>query len=1801
MHADLDSDQLRRRQVEVVAQALSRFVALKSSADEWQGVAPVSSGAAASMGGDIDVHVGRKAMAGGDVYRMTASIALDAEAGRDTLGPFSAYLSELRDWQAVLECPELRSQWNYFLRSSTTLEMVDVHTAITRSQLRSPVPGQTGEFAHARDLLMVETSLVDPTTVVHVATSLPTTADDPAYLRPAPPTKRVHSDLWAWCVEIATPLDATPTSSPLPSPAQRADQPSVPRACVQVTCFLHLDLGSWATNNALACRAAANLIPALVAHLRLQGAPPRLARVGPLLAVDRREWRAGPTPVWELALSASSGARPSTADQQQQPIIARVLDLESADPQRYRHGRRESSLTTYLSSSIQRQQGEESAMGSHAGGIIRDGEEEAVVATRARLGKCVVEFVVDATRWHAQDAPADIRVTVHGASSARQLQRAIWDMKTVAPELFADDPPAAGEGAVEAGRGGEDGAAEMDRVAAQLVRCYTIGLQRGARHRYLVRMVNVVAALAADSDAGCPAATADRSYYVEVSVRMGSPGESARLLVNGRPATALPFSLGPAPPPVYARTTRPRAKSESCKVPPAQPAKLSLALEPREFTPASYTPEAQGDSSQPESSMGSALRSSQETRERDTSGSPETREGDASGPQEPREGDASGSLETPLARLRQACAIPAEQWELLGTTNGVAVSRAVVRGSGQTEQQLPDGAILRASVLVEGWTVFDVQGVLRAGEPAGLWAEEREIAQTGATSALFRCATRGSWAVAARDAVVCRAWTANQRSRAEVAECSVEAPAELPSIAAREPIRAMVGLAAWALEKATPAQEERRDTGTPAVDAEVASRRRKQHAARITFYLQYSPRGWLDSTESREPGQPWMQPWLQPWLRSEMAGGVARIAERLDAQGAPPAVVWQRNAALLGGDGARYRLAPWGNPSEDVEVELRIEHRVWAYGAGGNDGASPASVALEIAPLDAASSVACFVDPEADPHATRVRVRHRRALLLPRAATKDGAPALAWPVVSVAVTRAGDDAAAAAAPARSWSVPPRVTVNGTAARVRFLRRECDSAFYARCQSVAVSPRLVRAPGDPFVELVAAAPAATCPSPAPSAAMAIRSYSVQPLDGPTVERPADFAAAVARAFAHIRHEIGLLDAQSARSRWTQLRASEAGADVRRARWEQQAVGGIAVYERIVPEVHPTVPVTAACVVMRGVCVARVAQLLTQPWERARWDCALFADRRLVESTDGASVWHSAVRAPTLAWRRDALTVAASSQGPHLPTRLRLRNWQRRREPEAAAGCGLGDYFDPAVTVVEASVPGAQPLASAVRASVPLFAVRLDPVDGHERARGHGIPYPSTRVTVACCVDLAGSLPLPLRRVLSAKVPAAHLSQLADRLHRPLWPRLDAPSPLQRLAPLPALAAVGEASEETVDGQPAVFYRAFDAARIVRESLEPGGVYIAAVHVPGARPAGAVDAHVTSLRKERGAEPAPLLPVVSDIVVDARRFPRGFEVHVAIAPPGPRPPVARPASGAPAAARAVVGSGAAVYVFGLGADHSAPLGADRLEGAGQWAQFLVRTVLLPDADVDVDAGGDDDDDLVCTVAVQAAHGHEAAADVVCNGQRLRVHAARPARRSLLLVDTGDAVLTLCPDCGGVGCQDAGTPMYASDTASEAEVPPSRAGSQMRCGSAAPPTAPRVPSSSALCATPATVRRRRLATPCEIPSSEIEPCAAPACGAGQHRRAARVLLAALSLAVFLPLRRLVIGSEPLAERVRQWAVPSNAARPQPRPAAKSTLALVLVLAVGAACLYLGAGAARLVYAPHHRPLQADGPGPT
>ncbi|KAJ2595675.1 hypothetical protein EV177_008089, partial [Coemansia sp. RSA 1804] len=1428
--------------------------------------------------------------------------------------------------------------------------------------------------------------------------------------------------------------------------------------------------------------------------------------------------------------------------------------------------------------------------------------------------------------------------------------------------------------------------------------------------------------------------------------------------------------------------------------------------------------------------------------------------------------DMASVCEIPFARFRQVVkpsSTPPPVWSSFGTSaaGSITVSRTDIRAKKEQQQQQNlraadsdsdanetlgsssasagaagtdkttvslSGTVLRAEALIEGWTIFDVFSILGLGSGGGGGAEERPVSglwatavpleQIAPTAELHYRKTSGTWATAARDAVVCRAWTVGGRSnRIDVAECSVDeflaggGKMQGAPESSSGAVRADLGLSAWRLEKAKmpppsampalaggkgsrqnlqqlqnqnqqhqagdgAAEGDRRNgnsggdpsgkasstttTGSLALDAEFENQRRKQHAVRITHYLRYNPRGWLNPNTSGAaavgdelavgfkrmgaalgigPAQPppvprapaaqeesaVFQTMLLPALKDAVCNDVLRVVRHLDEHGARPTVMWSRNANIVNTEATddsvqvQYRMAGWGSGSglerrasavevldqnQYVEIEARIEHRVWAHrhsrtsGNSNSNGNGSAVVAVTVEPFYATSAVACFVDPESDPHATRVRVSHHRAQLLPRV---DGSDAdgvfMAWPTVRLTVSRCqnGDAAglpavsakpvpsslapppgasngatagafpasasavarlspkpapAAPAAVVAQWSVvPPRITVNAADARVRYLRRDGGGggrAFYARCQSVASrdAARLVREP--PYVDEHlflerlpdpappqqqqqheeppaasgqpppadnhghAAHPLAPTPTPTPTPtpSVAIEKYSVLAAGHQNrVATPNEFAAIMTRLFARIRHEveIELGDPQSARSRLassmrrngnTSGSSYGSGGDARSVaslvtavadeedlRWTRvnsssssKADGGYAAcFQRTVDELHSEIPATVATDVLQGVGASAVAQLLQQPWERADWGTELFvgAGRRELEYVPdsaggagagaGVGVYYSGVHAPLLCDRRDALTVCAVERAAFLPTRRRLRNWEETHDPTAATrigalagGCGnssaaLGDYHDPTFTLVEASVPGSQPLSTAVRANVALYAIRVDPVDSFERVvAGRPLPLPSCRITVACCLDLAGAMPLPLRRAVSARIPELHIARIRARLQNPLlWPMLRAPSRLRHAVPrwaagpadLAGAAVAAEVSRESVDGRRLVFYRPLDAARVVHEAAVGRGssssfVAVVAMRVPaasgrpkpgGAHPspvfpeaAGAL-AHLRSLRKDHDeeeeervgdfsdAESSPLsssdaigegtasdrslrlVPVVSDIAIRghaaAARFPHGFDIRVAtsLVPSASSSsssssvssenmrPIASTDSAVFAAADAIpaarwvgdAGDGChrlAVYVFLRRNRDTKQRQAGRRTGpaAADGDSFLVRTVLLPpdsDGDDDDDDGGSSSRALKKSAAMSDAAGGGASCTVVirqvppparasretsriitqdaaepaypvvwCNGQRLRVHHARPSKESLLFVaTTAGEYLNACGECGGFGC--------------------------------------------------------------------------------------------------------------------------------------------------------------------------------
>ncbi|GAA5894812.1 hypothetical protein JCM5296_007589 [Sporobolomyces johnsonii] len=116
-------------------------------------------------------------------------------------------------FRAVLGTPELRAQWDKLVEQATTLELLDPQTRVTKTDYRLGWP------ASPRDTITISRLFSDPTTLIDLSTSLPRSADEPAFLRPAPPYVRSTVHLFAWCLQLLPPSSPSPPSPSLSHPA----------------------------------------------------------------------------------------------------------------------------------------------------------------------------------------------------------------------------------------------------------------------------------------------------------------------------------------------------------------------------------------------------------------------------------------------------------------------------------------------------------------------------------------------------------------------------------------------------------------------------------------------------------------------------------------------------------------------------------------------------------------------------------------------------------------------------------------------------------------------------------------------------------------------------------------------------------------------------------------------------------------------------------------------------------------------------------------------------------------------------------------------------------------------------------------------------------------------------------------------------------------------------------------------------------------------------------------------------------------------------------------------------------------------------------------------------------------------------------------------------------------------------------------------------------------------------------------------------------------------------------------------
>ncbi|KAJ7027871.1 hypothetical protein C8F04DRAFT_1292126 [Mycena alexandri] len=166
---------------------------------------------------DVVVHRKPNKSAGGDVYRLV----LDVPTGEESVS--------LEPWKAVLTTPELRQEWDPAVEDAHLVEIFDHTTRICKTNFTLGWP------ANPRDAVTISRSFHDASTFIDISTSLPRSADEPAYLRPSPPYVRSHVTLFAWCIQHLGPPPSTPGD-------QTQKRRSSSGGRLRITCFWQHDL-----------------------------------------------------------------------------------------------------------------------------------------------------------------------------------------------------------------------------------------------------------------------------------------------------------------------------------------------------------------------------------------------------------------------------------------------------------------------------------------------------------------------------------------------------------------------------------------------------------------------------------------------------------------------------------------------------------------------------------------------------------------------------------------------------------------------------------------------------------------------------------------------------------------------------------------------------------------------------------------------------------------------------------------------------------------------------------------------------------------------------------------------------------------------------------------------------------------------------------------------------------------------------------------------------------------------------------------------------------------------------------------------------------------------------------------------------------------------------------------------------------------------------------------------------------------------------------------------------------------------
>ncbi|KAF9584657.1 hypothetical protein BGW38_005695 [Lunasporangiospora selenospora] len=152
-----------------------------------------------------------------------------------------------------------------------------------------------------RDALLIETTLLDHNAVLHIATSIKPSHDDPIFLRPSPPHVRAYLPLVAWHIQLVpADLEDTVSFTSFNSLTASQHKPLMPRHSIRVSFYYQIDMRGWAVNSSVSMQSH---VPSCIANvyrlLRRQGVPPHVSRHSPRIQLDLNEYDPA-TGIYEL-------------------------------------------------------------------------------------------------------------------------------------------------------------------------------------------------------------------------------------------------------------------------------------------------------------------------------------------------------------------------------------------------------------------------------------------------------------------------------------------------------------------------------------------------------------------------------------------------------------------------------------------------------------------------------------------------------------------------------------------------------------------------------------------------------------------------------------------------------------------------------------------------------------------------------------------------------------------------------------------------------------------------------------------------------------------------------------------------------------------------------------------------------------------------------------------------------------------------------------------------------------------------------------------------------------------------------------------------------------------------------------------------------------------------------------------------------------------------------------------------------------------------------------------------------------